>query len=79
MTISFNKVTARRMTILWEFGEQHPKQVSAYGTWAWAGCPESQIDHARNDQFPHHTVTLARRLGDSDRLRFHSRPLKVTI
>ena len=42
-------------------------------------APNRTIDHARNDQFPHHTVTLARRLSDSDRLRFHSRPLKVTI
>jgi hypothetical protein len=24
------------MTILWEFDEKHPKQVSAYGTQSWA-------------------------------------------
>ena len=23
------------MTILWEFDEKHPKQVSAYGTQSW--------------------------------------------
>ena len=33
----------------------------------------------RDDQSAHHSVPLRRHLSHSDRLRFHSRPLKVTI